>query len=586
MRKKSSIMLVVMLTFLLIVVSASVFDFCSVKATPGWCVKAPLPELLEGAAGAVVEDIIYVLKGHNESIGDTGDVRIYDPATDSWYYGTPSPIVDAEFYQAGVVSNKIYVIGGRHTFTGNEEYDPLLDTWTSKASMPTGRAGHALGVVNFSIYVIGGRNGSTPLEGNVTNVVEAYHPSTDSWTTGLAPMPTARSDTTAAVVNGKIYVIGGWNGSSILSTVEVYDPFTDTWSFGAAMPTPRADLGACGCSGHIHVVGGINATQDGNATQVGTHEIYAPSTDTWSFAEPMPTPRAELVVVNVGGTIYAMGGGIYGESVNANEVYPCVAPGPHDVAVTDVQLSKTIVGQGYCMKINVTVENQGDFLEWFGVVAPYFGGEVIPTPAQWETYWSMGDVNRDGYIDDVDWDLFNASFIEYYKTGICDPDCDFDCDGDIDLDDMWILMGNYIGNPVLWTYFGLPVPPRGTQRGAKLYPGNQTTLTFTSNTTYLTKGNHTIKAYADPVPGETDTLDNTYTDGWVIVTWLGDVSSEAEKGVPDFKVDEDDLWYFNTEFIEYYKGEAWDPNCDFNCDGKIDEDDLWLSREGFIEYYK
>jgi hypothetical protein len=39
----------------------------------------------------------------------------------------------------------------------------------------------------------------------------------------------------------------------------------------------------------------------------------------------------------------------------------------HDIAVTDVTPSKTVVGQGYSLNINVTVENQGDFTETFNV---------------------------------------------------------------------------------------------------------------------------------------------------------------------------------------------------------------------------
>jgi hypothetical protein len=41
----------------------------------------------------------------------------------------------------------------------------------------------------------------------------------------------------------------------------------------------------------------------------------------------------------------------------------------HDVAVTNVSPSKTIVGQGYSLKINVTAANPGDYTETFSVTA-------------------------------------------------------------------------------------------------------------------------------------------------------------------------------------------------------------------------
>ena len=60
----------------------------------------------------------------------------------------------------------------------------------------------------------------------------AYDPGTDKWTE-KAPMPTtAREHLTSAVVDGKLYVIGGRsNGMSYnVDANEVYDPKTDKWT--------------------------------------------------------------------------------------------------------------------------------------------------------------------------------------------------------------------------------------------------------------------------------------------------------------------------------------------------------------------
>jgi Kelch motif. len=81
--------------------------------------------------------------------------------------------------------------------------------------MPTARAWLAAAVVNDKIYVIGGHDHTGYLSTN-----EAYNPSTDSWTT-KTPMPTARAWLAAAVVNDKIYAIGG---NIYLSTNEEYTP--------------------------------------------------------------------------------------------------------------------------------------------------------------------------------------------------------------------------------------------------------------------------------------------------------------------------------------------------------------------------
>jgi hypothetical protein len=70
-------------------------------------------------------------------------------------------------------------------------------------------------------------------------------------------------------------------------------------------------------------------------------------------------------------------------------------------------------------------------------------------------------------------------------------------------------------------------------RELTLTSGNSTTLTFTWNTAGFAKGNYTISAYAEPVPGETDTADNTFTDRIVLVTKKGDINGDDEVNVLD-----------------------------------------------------
>jgi parallel beta-helix repeat protein len=50
---------------------------------------------------------------------------------------------------------------------------------------------------------------------------------------------------------------------------------------------------------------------------------------------------------------------------------------------------------------------------------------------------------------------------------------------------------------------------------------NSTTITLTWNVTGFAKGNYSMKAIADTVPGETDTTDNMFVDGWVFVLSSG-----------------------------------------------------------------
>jgi len=164
----------------------------------------------------------------------------------------------------------------------------------------------------------------------------------------------------------------------------------------------------------------------------------------------------------------------------------------HDINLLTITVSKTVVGQTYEMSINVTVENEGDFLEEFNV-----------------TLYS------------------NTTIIGKQPIG------------------------------------GMP-------------NGTWTTITFTWNTSGFAKGNYTIKAYAWPVQGETDTTDNTLTDGTVFVTVAGDVTGEGLCDIQDISILVD-------KFLAEPKDPRWDVNCDVNDDHIIDIADISIAIDHFLQ---
>jgi len=58
--------------------------------------------------------------------------------------------------------------------------------------------------------------------------------------------------------------------------------------------------------------------------------------------------------------------------------------------------------------------------------------------------------------------------------------------------------------------------------------GNSTIITFTWNTTGVAKSNYTISSNVIEVPGETDLSDNVFIDGFVLVTFPGDVNGDGK----------------------------------------------------------
>ena len=102
-----------------------------------------------------------------------------------------------------------------------------------KASISVARrVGGSVVTLNGKIYLAGGYyvESGTPIH---QKLLEMYDPTSNTWTS-LSPMSTNRGSTATTVMNGKIYVIGGEDGSGLLDTVEIYDPSTGNWSFGRA----------------------------------------------------------------------------------------------------------------------------------------------------------------------------------------------------------------------------------------------------------------------------------------------------------------------------------------------------------------
>ena len=183
-----------------------------------------------------------------------------------------------------------------------EEYDPVTDTWTTKSPMPTARGFHSANVVNGRIYVLGGSQDYNPGARHV-QTVEVYDPATDTWTQ-KGDMPRSIGAGFSSVVDGKIYVIGGYGGTQ---RVDEYDPSTDTWTTKSEMPTERIALSTSALDGKIYAIGGYVPGVSGYPG-VTTVEVYDLQTDTWTAAPDMPTGRFGPRTSVVDGKIYVIGG--------------------------------------------------------------------------------------------------------------------------------------------------------------------------------------------------------------------------------------------------------------------------------------
>jgi N-acetylneuraminic acid mutarotase len=303
-----TLVLLIVLVFL-IVSSFVVTEIVSASSPDTWESKAPMTAPRAYLGVTVVGGKIYAIGGDEGSetgnvmtgIGMTNNVvnftEAYDPVSDSWVSKAAMPTSRALFGTA-VYQDRIYCIGGyngANVFYGpepwnwkteyydvgaNEVYDPATDTWETKALMLTPRFSAATNIVNGKIYVIGGHT-MTDLWANF-NVNEVYDPVTDSWAR-RTPAPLNVSCPASAVVDDKLYVLGEDSKADWQNVILIYDPVSDSWSIGGTSPVSHAATAGA--------TTGVKAPKRIYFFDENRTDVYDPSSCTWTTGTPAPTDR-------------------------------------------------------------------------------------------------------------------------------------------------------------------------------------------------------------------------------------------------------------------------------------------------------
>ena len=322
----ASIVIIVATLFLLSIVfvfSESLAQTVTVARESFWTAAESMPTPRTEVTAAVLENEIYVIGGFDGSGQVTDIVEVYSIANNSWTKGVPLP-EPLHHTAAASYNGKIYVVGGYTSPWSPSNklfiYDSLQGKWQEGKPMPTARGALNANFINGTLYAIGGSS-DRPLNSN-----EAYNPSSDTWAT-KAFMPTSRHHAGSAVVDGKIFVVGGRISGSLenISVNEAYDPVQDKWITDLEpMPSKRSGIAAAVSSSYltnssIYVFGGEESLRTFN-----NNEKYDPKINKWMSEPPMPTARHGLAAVFVEeNKIFVIGGGPQpGLSVSgANEIF-------------------------------------------------------------------------------------------------------------------------------------------------------------------------------------------------------------------------------------------------------------------------
>ena len=168
--------------------------------------------------------------------------------------------------------------------------------WTSLPAMPFSTADATASVVNGKFYIIGGYNNTAtnPLASNYQ-----FNPASGTYT-AMASMPTARWGLISGAIGNIIYVFGGnTNSSNGTAANQAYNPATNTWATLASLPSALAHQGITGCT-------------NGTSMYLFYNNLayqYSPSTNSYTQLASMPDPMLSWASCSyVNGNIYVIGG--------------------------------------------------------------------------------------------------------------------------------------------------------------------------------------------------------------------------------------------------------------------------------------
>jgi N-acetylneuraminic acid mutarotase len=292
----------------LLLLVATVLAVSADAQTLNWEPKAPLPFGRAGVVAGAVGDQVLVAGGRywvaEGTAAWTSDLDVYDAAADRWGKGPSLPFA-MSCGAGGVVGGKLYVVSGTDgasDFRNTLVYSPAgkASRWTAGPALPFPRLYAGSAVVGTRLFVIGGSPDNTMKKfGHRDMTVLDTVRLGAGWRSVGEVLGGPRIFPATAVVGDRIYVFGGsvqkgaeWAPSD---NALYYDLAHGRWHRLPDMP--RATLGATATvvDGRIYIAGGYAVWSWGSGRDDGlTADVlrFDPETETYEDAGALPLPLA------------------------------------------------------------------------------------------------------------------------------------------------------------------------------------------------------------------------------------------------------------------------------------------------------
>ncbi len=255
-------------------------------ATATWTALPPLPIPVFGAVGGFVAGRFCVAGGYTTTTGDwdgTYALQCFDPATATWATGPDIPgpveIGGAGGAAGGVVDGNLHVTGGcgANTCASNQHFYYDGTTWTPAAILPDFLVFHGAAAGQGRLYVGGDYAGGTDFY--------EYDPGLDVWVARASlPANAGQKSPVGAVVPGGVFWWGGDLGdwANVQDTTWYWNPVVNAWvQFTALLNQATTGAGGGFADGRLWNFGG----------STGSGPITPPPHESLLYCLP-PTPGA------------------------------------------------------------------------------------------------------------------------------------------------------------------------------------------------------------------------------------------------------------------------------------------------------
>ncbi|XP_048360943.1 kelch-like protein 6 [Sphaerodactylus townsendi] len=191
------------------------------------------------------------------------------------------------------LKNEVYISGGKETQHEVWKYNSSINKWIQTEYLNVGRWRHKMAVLGGKVYVIGGFDGIQRI-----NSVETYDSFHNCWSEA-APLMINVSSFGAASYKKKLYVIGGGpNGKLATDQTQCYDPTTNNWTLKSPMPVEAKCINATSFHDHIYVIGGA----------MRAIYSYSPLMDIWCLVTQLNHERASCGIAPCNNKLFITGG--------------------------------------------------------------------------------------------------------------------------------------------------------------------------------------------------------------------------------------------------------------------------------------